>query len=151
LTRKVGKNAMSSFRRTDVLWIQLEDLKHITFKETIKFTVAYIIIVITSATINIFFITLRNNKFMWYREKEEMTTVTGISAPPYIFVVWYLTKAISYLVPCIYVTQKIIPPKGEKQNTNSNCFISSQNMYFNTINTFLNISPNGLKNIILLM
>jgi len=140
---------VSISRRTNALWIQLEDLKHTTRKATIKFTVVYLIIVVASPTINTAFIILRKNKYMQYGVKEHMTTAAF--PPPYIFVVWYLTKAISYLVPCIYVYMYIYThtyiciyiyiyiyihtyiyiyiyiysSKGEKQNTNTNCFISS--------------------------
>lgn len=126
LIRDVGKgvprDAVSNSRRTDALWMQLEDLKRTDFKETIKFTVVYFVIVVASPIINAAFIISRKNKFMQCGVMEQITTAAFL--PPYSFVVWYFKKAISYLVSCIYVSQKKYFSKREKQNTNSNCFIS---------------------------
>jgi hypothetical protein len=52
---------------------------------------------------------------MQFGEKEQLTTAA--SRPPYMFVVWYLTKDITYLVPFIYVTQnKIFLERGETEH-----------------------------------
>lgn len=106
LTRNVGKkaprDAVSSSKGIDALWKQLEDLKNTTCKETIKLTFVYFIIVVASPTIITAFIIYKKSKYMQYGVKEEMTT--GAFPPPYTFVVCYSTKAISRIVPWVYVT-----------------------------------------------